>query len=36
MEELAAYMRRWRGYFAFCQTPAVLVALTGWVRLHGR
>jgi RNA-directed DNA polymerase len=31
-EELASYLRGWRGYFGFCQTPAVLVALTRWVR----
>jgi hypothetical protein len=24
MEELAPYMRGWRGYFGFCQTPEVL------------
>jgi RNA-directed DNA polymerase len=33
MEELATYMRGWRGYFGFCQTPEVLIALTRWVRL---
>ena len=32
MEELAPYMRGWRSYFGFCETPAVLVSLTGWVR----
>jgi hypothetical protein len=32
MEELATYMRGWRGYFGFCQTPEVLIALTRWVR----
>src|SRR3982074_443229 len=32
MEELATYMRGWRGYFGFCETPEVLVALTRWVR----
>jgi predicted phage-related endonuclease len=32
MEELAPYMRGWRGYFGFCETPEVLVALTRWVR----
>src|ERR1700683_5126083 len=32
MEELAPYMRGWRGYFGFCQTPEVLVALTRWGR----
>ena len=25
------YMRGWRGYFGFCETPQVLVALTRWV-----
>src|SRR6202051_3315463 len=28
MEELAPYMRGWRGYFGFCETPEVLIALT--------
>src|SRR6184192_4311633 len=36
MEELASYMRGWRGYFGFCETPQVLVALTRWVRLRLR
>ena len=36
MEELAPYMRGWRGYFGFCQTPEVLIALTRWVRLRLR
>src|SRR6202158_1305286 len=36
MEELATYMRGWRGYFGFCETPEVLVALTRWVRLRLR
>src|ERR1700736_1389605 len=36
MEELAPYMRGWRGYFGFCETPEVLVALTRWVRLRLR
>src|SRR5215207_5816387 len=31
MEELASYMRGWRGYFGFCETPEVLIALTRWV-----
>jgi len=31
MEELAKYMRGWRGYFGFCETPEVLIALTRWV-----
>jgi len=25
IEELASYMRGWRGYFGFCETPEVLV-----------
>ena len=28
IEELARYMRGWRGYFGFCKTPEVLVYLT--------
>ncbi len=36
MDELAQYMRGWRGYFGFCETPEVLVALTRWVRLRLR
>src|SRR6202048_3710149 len=36
MEELAPYVRGWRGYFGFCETPEVLVALTRWVRLRLR
>jgi RNA-directed DNA polymerase len=36
MEELAPYMRGWRGYFAFCETPEVLIGLTRWVRLRLR
>jgi RNA-directed DNA polymerase len=33
---LAPYMRGWRSYFGFCQTPEVLVYLTRWVRLRLR
>jgi RNA-directed DNA polymerase len=33
IEELAPYMRGWRGYFGFCETPEVLLSLTRWVRL---
>ena len=33
---MATYMRGWRGYFGFCQTPEVLVTLTRWVRLRLR
>src|SRR6202030_626862 len=36
MDDLAQYMRGWRGYFGFCETPEVLVALTRWVRLRLR
>jgi RNA-directed DNA polymerase len=36
IEELAPYMRGWRGYFGFCETPEVLLALTRWVRLRLR
>jgi RNA-directed DNA polymerase len=36
IEELASYMRGWRSYFGFCETPEVLVSLTRWVRLRLR
>src|SRR3981189_106619 len=36
MEELARYVRGWRGYFGFCETPEVLLSLTRWVRLRIR
>jgi RNA-directed DNA polymerase len=36
MEELAPYMRGWRSYFGFCETPEVLITLTRWVRLRLR
>src|SRR5271170_3671244 len=36
MAELVPYMRGWRGYFGFCETPEVLIALTRWVRLRLR
>ena len=36
MEELAPYMRGWRSYFGFCETPEALVYLTRWVRLRLR
>jgi RNA-directed DNA polymerase len=32
VKELAPYMRGWRAYFGFCETPEVLTSLTGWVR----
>jgi RNA-directed DNA polymerase len=33
---LAPYMRGWRGYFGFCETPDLLINLTRWVRLRLR
>jgi RNA-directed DNA polymerase len=36
IEELAPYMRGWRSYFGFCETPVVLQYLTRWVRLRLR
>ena len=36
MEQLVPYMRGWRSYFGFCETPEVLVYLTRWVRLRLR
>jgi len=36
IEELATYMRGWRSYFGFCETPEVLVYLTRWIRLRLR
>jgi RNA-directed DNA polymerase len=36
IEELARYMRGWRSYFGFCETPEVLVYLTRWIRLRLR
>jgi RNA-directed DNA polymerase len=34
--ELASYLRGWRNYFSFCETPEVLISLTRWVRLRLR
>ena len=36
MEELAPYLRGWRSYFGFCETPRVLGSLTCWVRARLR
>src|SRR2546428_9147044 len=33
IKELAPYMRGWRSYFGFCETPMVLLYLTRWGRL---
>lgn len=32
VEQLSRYLRGWREYFAFCQTPSVLEHLDSWVR----
>jgi len=32
VKELAVYLRGWRGYFGFCQTPSVLRDLDQWLR----
>jgi RNA-directed DNA polymerase len=32
VEELAAYLRGWRAYFGFCETPTILRRLDKWVR----
>ena len=34
--ELAPYLRGWRNYFGFCETPEVLIGLSRWVRLRLR
>ncbi|HXY51243.1 MAG TPA: group II intron maturase-specific domain-containing protein [Terriglobales bacterium] len=31
-KELSAYLRGWRGYFGFCQTPSTLNSLDQWLR----
>jgi len=36
MEELARYIRGWRGYYGFCETPRVLKHLDSWVRRRVR
>jgi RNA-directed DNA polymerase len=32
MKELAAYLRGWKSYFGFCQTPSLLKSLDEWIR----
>ena len=32
LARLAPYMRGWRAYFGFCETPGVLIKLTYWIR----
>ena len=36
IQELSRYLRGWRGYFGFCQTPSVLETLDSWVRRRVR
>jgi RNA-directed DNA polymerase len=36
MARLVPYVRGWRGYFGFCETPEVLIYLTRWIRLRIR
>jgi RNA-directed DNA polymerase len=31
-KELTAYLRGWKSYFSFCQTPSVLETLDKWIR----
>jgi RNA-directed DNA polymerase len=31
-KELASYLRGWKGYFGYCQTPSVLRKLEAWMR----
>jgi RNA-directed DNA polymerase len=31
-QELAAYLRGWKSYFGFCQTPSLLKRLDEWIR----
>ncbi len=31
-KELASYLRGWKGYFGFCETPSVLEELDQWIR----
>jgi RNA-directed DNA polymerase len=35
-EELARYLRGWRGYFGFCETPSMLQPLDSWIRRRVR
>jgi RNA-directed DNA polymerase len=32
VKELSVYLKGWRGYFGFCQTPSVLRGLDEWIR----
>src|SRR5258708_39340513 len=32
LKELTAYLRGWKSYFGFCQTPSLLKTLDQWIR----
>jgi RNA-directed DNA polymerase len=32
ISELSSYLKGWRGYFSFCETPTVLASLEEWMR----
>jgi RNA-directed DNA polymerase len=32
VEELSRYLRGWRGYFGYCETPSALESLDSWIR----
>jgi RNA-directed DNA polymerase len=32
LAELSSYLKGWRGYFRFCETPSVLINLEEWTR----
>jgi len=36
IEDLASYLRGWKGYFGYCQTPSVLRKLEAWMRRRMR
>ncbi|RWL77916.1 MAG: hypothetical protein EOR69_28190 [Mesorhizobium sp.] len=35
-KELSLYLKGWRGYFGFCETPSVLRSLDQWIRRRFR
>ena len=32
VKELSKYLKGWKGYFSYCETPSVLEDLDGWIR----
>jgi RNA-directed DNA polymerase len=36
IKELSTYIKGWRGYYGYCQTPGVLGLLDGWIRRRVR